>query len=481
MPSISSLTARSLSTWQVAGLLFIGFLGCAAIVFLLIRGEGRAVIAATALSTFVMMAMLDVRLAIPAVFVYLIALGDLRRLILPYYDWSGADPMLLVGGVFALLVFASALVQKDIKFDTPLAKWVLALMGIMALQILNPKQGGLMVGMAGALFIVVPIFWFWVGRTYATPDLLRTILFKIVLPLAVIAAAYGTYQVFYGYLPHQRLWYDVAGYAGLGSPDNPSPISLFASNTEYVSFLGVATVVAWAAVLKGHRPALLLVFGFLFALLITGIRGGIFFPLIMMAGLWAVLSRSKAAWIVRGAFALVLAGAGLVWVLTQATQAGLDETVPGIDRQAQEFVDARTGKEEHSSIVVHTRMMLDGYTFALREPLGIGLGATTKAAGRFGGRSHSTETPFGNSFVSLGLPGGIIYHIVVFLVIITAFRLWLRTRSLLALCLLGILGVSMVNLMAGGMYAVGPLIAFSAGALDRLAQDANVYETRRAG
>lgn len=464
--------AHVLSWSQIGwGLVVIGYIAVAVgTAFLALMGHGRAAIAVTMLTVFISLAMVNVRLAIPAVFVYLILLGDFRRLLLPHYEWSGADPLLLVGSVFAVLVFASALVQRHVTFDTALAKWVLGLMLIMALQILNPRQGGLLVGMAGALFVMVPIFWFWVGRTYATPELLRTLLFKIVLPFAVVATAYGMYHVFYGYLSHQQLWYDVAGYGGLGSPDNPAPISLFASNTEYGVFVGVATLIAWAAFLKGHRAAILVIPFFLAALILTGTRGVILFPIIMMAGIWAVLSRSKKTWILRGSLALLLAAVGFVWVLTQASQLGLDADVQSrIDRQTQEFVDTRTGDEDYSSAANHFAMMIGGYTFALQEPMGLGIGSVTQAAGRFGGVSHSTETPFGDSFVGMGIPGGVVYHIIVILVVITAFRYWIRTRSVLALALLGVLGVTQSNLMAGGMYAVGPLIAFCVGALDRFA------------
>lgn len=145
----------------------------------------------------------------------------------------------MVGSAFALVVVAGALVNREIRFDTKLAKWTLALMAIMVLQIFNPKQGGLMVGLAGAMFLIVPICWFWVGRTYATPAFLRTLLYGLVLPMALVAAAYGTYQVFFGYLPHQQRWLEMNWYAGLGDPNNPAPISLFASNTEYGKFISI--------------------------------------------------------------------------------------------------------------------------------------------------------------------------------------------------------------------------------------------------
>ena len=467
--SASKLSLRPAVRTAGQGLLALA--GAGVVVYLLLAGHGRVAVTLMLTGLFLATAKLDVRLAIPLVFVYLIFLGDLRRLLIPYFGWSGTDPLLLVGGVFAILVTTHALAKGAIPFDTKLAKWAAALVAIMALQIFNPQQGGLMVGIAGGLFMLVPIFWFWVGRTYATPALMETLLYKIVLPMSVVAAAIGTYQVYFGYLPHQQLWLEMNYYAGLGDPSNPAPLSLFASNTEYGGFVGIGIVLAWAAFLRGHRSAALLIPPLLIAVALTGSRGPVFFPIVMMAGLWAVLAREKKTWLLRGALALVLAAVGLTWSLTQATtQGGMDSHVQSrLNRQAELFAPGTVEKDDdYNSATNHFSMMMGGYTFALKEPLGLGLGAVTKAAGKFGGRGHSTETPFGNSFVALGLPGGIAYHVVVFFVVLAAFRYWLRTRSRLALALLGVLGVTMTNLLAGGMYAVGPITAFCAGAVGRL-------------
>ncbi len=467
--AIGGSVARTLSWRRALGVGLIGVVGVGAVLSLLLTGRGRLAMTLMFLELFVAMATVNVRAAILAVFAYLTVLGDLRRLLIPVFGWSGTDPLLMVGSVFALVVTAGALVNREIRFNTRLAKWTLGLMAIMVLQIFNPKQGGLMVGLAGAMFLIVPICWFWVGRTYATPAMLRTLLYGLVVPLSLLAAAYGTYQVFFGYLPHQQRWLEMNWYAGLGDPNNPAPISLFASNTEYGKFISIGAVLAWAAFLRGNRGAGLLVPPLLTAIALTGSRGPLFFSLAMMVGLWAVLARTTAVWVLRGALAAVLAASGLVWSLTQASQLGLDPHVQArLNRQAQEFIHVRRGDEEYSSAEKHFTMMLGGYLYPLREPLGLGIGAVTKAAGKFGGRSYNTETHLGNSFVALGLPGGIVYHIIIVLLVLTALRYWIRTRSLIALALLGVLGVTMANLLAGEAYAVGPLVAFCAGAVDRL-------------
>jgi hypothetical protein len=330
----------------------LGLLSIGAVLFLLLTGHGRLAFTLMLLELFVAIATVNVRAAILAVFFYLIVLGDLRRLLIPLFGWSGTDPLLMVGSVFALVVVAGALVNQEIRFDTKLAKWTLALMAIMVLQIFNPKQGGLMVGLAGAMFLIVPICWFWVGRTYATPALLRTLLYGLVLPMSLLAAIYGTYQVFFGYLPHQQRWLEMNWYAGLGDPKNPAPISLFASNTEYGKFLGIGAVLAWAAFLRGNRSAGLLVPPLLVAIALTGSRGPLFFSLAMMVGLWAVLARTTAVWVARGALAAVIAAVGLTWTLTRTYPARLRSTRAGPSRP--------TGPRIYSCSARGCRVQFDG-------------------------------------------------------------------------------------------------------------------------
>ena len=93
--------------------------------------------------------------------------------------------------------------------------------------------------------------------------------------------------------------------------------------------------------------------------------------------------------------------------------------------------------------------------------------ATTLAAAKYGGRVKSSEFDVSNVFLSTGLVGGVLYVLVVALALLAAFRYWWRTRSLVALALLGILVVTFGAWLNGGQYAVAALAWFCIGALDR--------------
>jgi hypothetical protein len=414
--------------------------------------------------------MIQLRLAIVAALVFLVLLGDLRRVLLPVAGWSGTDPLLVVGPAFALIATAYTWATGRFSFDTPAAKWMLGLMAVMLVQVFNPRQGGLLVGVAGIMFQLVPLLWFWLGRAYGSRGVLQSLLFRVMLGLSVLAMLFGLYQSLVGYLPYQLDWYHTAGYIALGTPDaGLAPITFFASGSEHNVFVSLGLILLWTLVLFKRPWAVLLVPLFCGALLLTGTRGPIAKGLAMMVGLWAILGRTLKTWLLRGSLALVLAAGGLYLGLSSLTQT-LDEAPRQvqvqIQRQAEEFVHG-SGSAEGSSTANHLGMLLYGYETGLRRPLGRGLGAGTKAAKKFGTLS-TTETDLGDSFLALGIPGGVAYHGLVIVLVVTAFRLWQRNRDPLSMALLGFMGISFFGWLEGGQYAVTPLLWFCLGAMDRL-------------
>jgi len=433
----------------------------------------RPVIMVTLLGVFISIAVVNIRVAIIGVMTYLVVLGDLRKwLTATLGGGGGADVLLLLGGVFALVICGNAFARQQIRFDTPMAKWVLALMAVMVLQIFNPGQGGLMAGIVGAMFVLVPFMWYWVGRTYANEAFLEIVLFRVVVPLGVLAAAYGIYHALYGYLPHQQLWLEDNWFAGLGSPDNPAPISFFSNNQEHGAFLTIATVLCWAAFLKGRRTYVLLLPLFFTALVLTGSRGPVVFSLLGMCTMWAAMGKDPRTWVLRGGVAVLIGLTGLVWTLNQTASWELDDSVQQrIGRQTQELDLSQREAGEYSSMANHAYMMVRGYTSLVNYPLGRGIGFTTLAADRYGTGGYSTETELGDSFLGLGIPGGIAYHAIIFLLILYTLRLWLNTRSFIALALVGVFTCTMAGTVGGQLYAVSSIVIFCMGALDRLHRD----------
>ena len=136
-------------------LLLLAVAGALVIVGGIVTETVRPVITVTLLGVFVSIAVVDVRTSIVAVLVYLILLGDIRKWLSAQFGGAGADVLLVLGGVFALIICANAFAKQQIKFNTAMSKWVLALMAVMVLQIFNPGRGGGGDVCAGALYVVL--------------------------------------------------------------------------------------------------------------------------------------------------------------------------------------------------------------------------------------------------------------------------------------------------------------------------------------
>lgn len=450
--------------WGVAG--SVG--GGLALVGLAIVGEVRLAFAGVFLSVLVGLACISVHAALLATFGYLTVLGDLRRWILPFAEWSGADPLLVVGPAVAIVLWGVAMTSERTGLDTPLSRWMVLLMGIMALQIFNPLQGGLLVGAAGAMFLLVPLLWYWVGKSFGSEALLRRLFFRLVVPLAGLAALFGLYQVAFGYPPYQLAWYRVAGYTALGpSEEYLRPLSIFANLTEYAEYLGAAILALLAPLLRGRASVgaallIVLLFG---ALFLTGTRGPVLFLLVTGAILWALLGRTVRVWLPRLALGLLLGAAGLAYGLSQVAQVeGEGRAQFNLRRQAELVPEGEQGGPASA----HLNLIRIAGVRTMEQPLGYGLGSVTLAASRFGPGGFSSEKDITDMFLALGVPGGIVYLIVLAYTTLLALRYWQRTRRTVGLIVIGLLLFSVFGWLQPGQYVMTPLVWFCVGALDRM-------------
>jgi hypothetical protein len=298
------------------------------------------------------------------------------------------------------------------------------------------------------------------------------LLYRVVIPLAVLAALLGLYQTFYGLLSFEQDWVDLTGYRSLAvGADFTRPFSFFASAAEYAHYVGVALVVLWAGWLRGGvRTGLMLVPLLALALFLIGSRGNIVTVLFTAALLWAVQARSRAILLPRLIIGLALLAAGLAWVLTEVQQlelAGPAEAL--VTHQAKGLLSP-----QESTLPLHISLFLGGFAESVVNPLGRGLGATTLASERFGDTGGGTgvslggtEVDISNIFVSLGLVGGVVYMVIIALVLLGALRYWRRSRTLIALATLGVLMVELGQWTTGAHYAVSALVWFCIGGLDR--------------
>lgn len=435
---------------------------------LAIMGEVRLAFAVVALTSIAGLACLSVRWAILATFAYLTVLGDLRRWVLAFDAWSGADPLLVVGPAAAMLFAAAAFTDDRLRFDTPLSKGMLLLIGIMVLQIFNPRQGGLLVGVAGAGLMIVPLLWYWVGHAFGSDEFVQTLFLRLVVPLAGLAALFGFFQVAYGYPEYQLEWYRTAGYSALGpSEAYLRPLSVFANITEYCRYLGFAILALFALVLKRKSPVLALsgICVLFVALFLTGTRGPVLLLIVSAGIMWTVMGRTVSAWIPRFAVAVTVGLFGLVYVLTQVSEVdGTTRAHHTIERQADLIPEGEAG----GPASVHLNLFRIAGVRTMEDPLGHGVGYVTLAASRFGGTGFSSEKDMTDMFIALGVPGGLVYLGIVGYAAYLAVSYWRRRRSITGLIIGGVLVFSVFSWLKPAHYVATPLLWFCVGALDRM-------------
>ena len=132
--------------------------------------------------------------------------GFIRReqyLIVPYTPF---DPVHLLTPVITLLALTAVVrMHRERMFRrTPLAGLVSLLVLIFLLQIFNPLQGNLFVGLSGALFMLVPVAWFYFGQAVRS-EFIATVL-RLMVFVGLVTSLYGVYQLVYGLPGFEAYW-----------------------------------------------------------------------------------------------------------------------------------------------------------------------------------------------------------------------------------------------------------------------------------
>ena len=459
-PLPNSPAPRRNFPWLVLGLVIIGLL---ILPIVLTSPLGvRALIAVCFAGVFLFLLRRAPAAGVAAVIGYLCVLGGLRRWLIPVFDWIPTDPLVLA---MPLLVVAYPLVTRRNYQMTKIQRWILVLLGIMAIEVVNPLQGGIAVGLSGVLFYVIPVLWYFVGRQVGTPAVVMSIV-KTLIFVAITGALYGLSQTYFGFLPAEVMWLNIVktSYAALNVADGVTrAFSYFTSAQEYSVFLTVGIVVSWALFLRGNKLAIVPIPLIAVALFLESARGPVVITLVACAVLWVIQGKSPRIWLPRGIAALlitgVVAGVGLRHLqsaqFSNQTQALLDHQTSGLLTPGQSTAGA------------HTSMVAGGILMGFKTPIGMGLGATTSASKKFGGTSMSTEADVSNMFVDLGFIGGTCYLGIIILVLTAAFRYWQVSRNMMAFCLLAVLIALLGSWLNGGEYAASTLSWLAIGILDR--------------
>lgn len=442
------------------------------LLYLLIHGQTNLLCAILIGTSFLVIMQYSRATAALYVLGYLILLGDVRRIADAAFGRPKTDFLLLVGPVLAIMLALPPLFRVRLR-DT-LSKAMLALLLLMTLEVFNPQQGGVIVGLSGGMFYIVPMLWFWAGRDLGTPRNLQRLLYNVVFPLAVAAAMLGLAQTYIGFLPFEQTWIDLVAkqYGALHVGGKVRAFGFSVSGAEYVFLIGIGCAGVAAAVFSKKRVWILCLPLLLFVLVLGSSRGLVLRLAFAYAFIW-IFRRGRAlkpGSILRVGVATVVI---LVMINVVASRFAPASLGSRHDSNVQLLLAHQVAGLAHpldsrfSTLGIHGNMIGSGLLEGIKSPLGHGLGSTTLASMRFGGDRSvgSSEIDISDMFITLGLAGGLVYVLVVILALQSALKSLHVMDRAISLPISAILLCTLGSWLIGGQYSTSCLCYFLIGGL----------------
>jgi preprotein translocase subunit SecG len=345
--------------------------------------------------------------------------GLLRRAQYLFVNYSSDDPIHLVTPIVTLIAMM-VLVRKGRLsqfWSTPLAGWVTLLAIIFVLEIFNPLQGGLYVGLTGAMFLLVPLVWFYFGQA-VNEKFIHTAM-KLVVLLGILGSMYGLYQLMFGYPAFEQYWIDNTDmYQSIAVGHVKRALATFSSAEEWGRYTEIGAIIALgffagAKQLRARIGWLACAAALVGGVLLSGQRTAIFG---FIVGVVALIMFSARTW--RSGLARVtvlLIPMALLFVLAQAPtddelwSKAEDERVSAVLTHTQRGTLKPT---EEDSLQIRFRNWGDLITSVIPyRPLGAGIGAGSLGDAR---SNRDFDLPPIDNFIlvlaiSCGIPGALVF------------------------------------------------------------------------
>ncbi len=362
--------------------------------------------------------------------------GVIRRAQYLLVDYSATDPIHLVTPIVALFAFALLLKSQGLGIfrQSPLAGAVSLLALMYFVQIFNPLQGGLFVGLAGAVFMLLPLLWFYFGQAVRS-DFMATAL-RLIVVMGLITSLYGVYQLVFGLTSFDQFWLDHSEYNDLVRVFGVvRAMATYANAEEWSRYLDISALgafglavmakrylhrVAWffcgvllfvALVLSGQRVS---IFGFIFGcviLLFTGART------------WGSIVRRAALALIPVVLLLAFAKPPTEDELWQKEQS---EAAQSMVLHSARGVLQPTGE---GSLYARFENWGKGAKIVLYHPFGLGIGAGSVAQARSATEDNglsATDSYVLSVTLACGIPAGLLCLWIFIRATMISWRAWRR-------------------------------------------------------
>ena len=341
--------------------------------------------------------------------VYYALVGLIRRLMYVYERHVRFDPLSVAHDFLVAFFFILILLTKKEKVLESLKKdrlfgVAVFLLLVEILQIFNPLQGNVFVGMGGAKFIIIPFLGFFIG--YLLDGLEFEGLWKLMLVVGVATALYGWKQILFGYAPFEMKWWRSVRYFSLSIPGGGvRPISTFSSAADYADFLWVMVLISlYYLTEKRHflLGGMLFVF-FSLSLFFSAIRTTFFS---FAVGFSLYLHFSIKNRVRRVLFDIIYVS---LLILAVAFLYFGENLFYSMGKMGIRLIHMREGIlypfSPTSTFWGHYAAWKNAISHFLKNPLGYGLGAPTLAGIRMLGRQIWTESDVLSTIVATGILG----------------------------------------------------------------------------
>ncbi len=354
-----------------------------------------------------------------------------RRLVLEYQEFAQRDPILVFPAIVTCIMCASVMIfhrQRVFYYfrRSPLLTAAALLMFVLVLQMFNPLQGSIFVGLAGGMFFLVPMMWLVLGLVTTRESLAR--LLNMVLVIGCITGLYGIYQHYFG-LSEIEI-YEMQSKHFLktfGSLEDVRVMSTFAGLVDFARYLTVSGFIAFAWFWRTRWLFGLFLFALqIVALLFTAQRTSFLVILFSIVMLIIVQGKGTRRIIARGLGAslviLLLYGIAYTFEPKEVYNQRFSKnpfvvhTVSGVTHPTEEAT-------LHSRLDAWGGILLGAFT---NNPIGRGLGSTTPAASKFeGGRYYEADSYFFELFYGSSVVAPLLFGVIAFILM----------RDLLRLCI----------------------------------------------
>ena len=357
------------------------------------------------------------------IFTYIVFMAFIKRLLFKFAGYVSYDPLYIVPDIVILIMFLVVWnkYKKRIReaWEKSFAfKVLLFLQLIFFLQIFNPLQGNLIVGIVGSKFLLIPSLWAYISFGIDR-KILKTLL-KILTWLGVIASLYAIYQFHKGFPDFEILWAENSGMTSLVIGGKLRPFSFFPSPGELSGYLSTNGLIEIA--LSGVSFGLIIT---IFKLLIyglasfyTNVRAGPFVFLLLFPFLLVLKSTKRALPTLLTYYFILF---GILAFISNTSLADIKIKGEGYEREYMEhFLQAFVDPTAKGSSFVHRlKIWREAIFDMLKNPVGYGIGVSTLAANKFGGRPMHAESSFISMIYSCGIFG---FLSIIFLTLYTLIK-----------------------------------------------------------